>query len=127
MYRQTDAIWKRPYATPRRDPRPQSDAPPHRGRGGRVAGGEGFRALGVNAIARRTLALVFRRHIAALKANPETLEMMARETIERNELTSALAAMRETRSLAVMKALTDRFPVPRGVQRRPACAAIRNQ
>ena len=53
--------------------------------------------------------------------------MMARETIERNELTSALAAMRETRSLAVMKALTDRFPVPRGVQRRPACAAIRNQ
>jgi AcrR family transcriptional regulator len=58
------------------------------------------------------IALVFRRHVAALKARPETLEIMAWETIERNELTAALAAVRETRSLAVMKALTDRFPIP---------------
>ena len=39
---------------------------------------------------------------------------MGWETIERNELTSALAAVRETRSLAVMKTLTERFPVPAG-------------
>ena len=64
--------------------------------------------------ARDTLAgwigLVFRRHVAALKARPATLEIMAWETIERNELTAALAAVRETRSLAVMKAVTGRFP-----------------
>jgi len=68
--------------------------------------------------ARDTLAewigLVFRRHVAALKARPATLEIMAWETIERNELTSALAAVRETRSLAVMKTLTDRFQAPAG-------------
>jgi AcrR family transcriptional regulator len=128
---------------------------------GELLAEQGFRALGVNAIARRAradkaliyryfgglpellaayaeegdfwwkvedlvgahlrppardtlagwIALVFRRHVAALKARPETLEIMAWETIERNELTAALAAVRETRSLAVMKALTDRFPI----------------
>jgi AcrR family transcriptional regulator len=68
--------------------------------------------------ARDTLAewigLVFRRHVAALKARPATLEIMAWETIERNELTSALAAVREARSLAVMETLTDRFARPAG-------------
>jgi len=129
---------------------------------GELLAAEGFRALGINAIARRAradkaliyryfgglpellaayaeegdfwwkvddmlgaqlrppahdtlagwIALVFRRHVAALRARPETLEIMAWETIERNELTSALAAVRETRSLAVMQALTGRFAVP---------------
>ncbi len=106
---------------------------------GDLLAAEGFRALGINAIARRaradkaliyryfgglpellaayaeegdfwwkvedlvgahlrppardTLAgwigLVFRRHVAALRARPATLEIMAWETIERNELTAA--------------------------------------
>ena len=68
--------------------------------------------------ARDTLAgwigLVFRRHVAALKTRPATLEIMAWETIERNELTSALAAVREIRSQTVMKTLTDRFPARAG-------------
>jgi AcrR family transcriptional regulator len=131
---------------------------------GELLAEEGFRALGVNAIARRaradkaliyryfgglsqllaayaeegdfwwkvedmigahlpppphdTLAgwigLVFRRHVAGLKARPETLEIMAWETVERNELTAALAEVRENRSLTVMRALTDRFPAPSG-------------
>jgi hypothetical protein len=37
---------------------------------------------------------------------------MAWETVERNERTAALAAVRETRSLAVMKAPVGRFAVP---------------
>ncbi|HKN00712.1 MAG TPA: TetR/AcrR family transcriptional regulator [Candidatus Binataceae bacterium] len=132
---------------------------------GQLLAAEGFRALGINAIARRAradktliyryfgglpqllaayaeegdfwwkvedligphlpppaddtlagwIALVFRRHVAALKARPETLEIMAWETIERNELTAALADVREKRSLTVMKTLTDRFPVPSGL------------
>jgi hypothetical protein len=45
---------------------------------------------------------------------PATLEIMAWETIERNELTSALAALGEARSLAVMETLTDRFATPAG-------------
>jgi AcrR family transcriptional regulator len=131
---------------------------------GELLAAEGFRALGVNAIARRArvdktliyryfgglsqllaayaedgdfwwkvedmiggylpppardnlagwIGLVFRRHVAALKARPETLEIMAWETVERNELTAALAEVRETRSLIVMRALTDRFPAPAG-------------
>jgi hypothetical protein len=62
----------------------------------------------------RSIWLVFRRHLAALRARPETLEIMAWETVERNELTAALAAVRETRSLAVMKAPVGRFAVPAG-------------
>ncbi|MGO9604257.1 MAG: TetR/AcrR family transcriptional regulator [Candidatus Binataceae bacterium] len=129
---------------------------------GELLAAEGFRALGINAIARRaradkaliyryfgglpqllaayaeegdfwwkvediigphlappsedTLAgwigLVFRRHVDALKARPETIEIMAWETIERNNLTAALADVREKRSLTVMKVLTDRFEFP---------------
>jgi hypothetical protein len=37
---------------------------------------------------------------------------MAWETVERNERTAALAAVRKTRSLAVMKAPVGRFAVP---------------
>jgi hypothetical protein len=37
---------------------------------------------------------------------------MAWETVERNELAAALAAVRETRGLAVMKAPVGRFAVP---------------
>jgi hypothetical protein len=39
---------------------------------------------------------------------------MAWETVERNERTAALAAVRETRSLAVMKAPVGRFAVHAG-------------
>jgi len=69
------------------------------------------------------LGLVFRRHVAALRARPETIEIMAWETIERNELTAALAEVRERRSLTVMKMLTDRFPVPANLDV-PAVAAL---
>ena len=66
--------------------------------------------------ARDTLAswigLVFRRHVQALRARPETIEIMAWETIERNELTAALSEVREKRSLTVMKILMDRFQAP---------------
>ena len=61
------------------------------------------------------IGLVYRRHIAALRARPLTLEIMAWETIERNALTAALAEVREARSLSVMKVLTDRFPMPSGL------------
>jgi AcrR family transcriptional regulator len=61
------------------------------------------------------LPLLFRRHVAALRARPVTLEIMAWETIERNELTEALAAVRERRSLAVMHAIAGRCPPPAGV------------
>jgi AcrR family transcriptional regulator len=59
--------------------------------------------------------LVFRRHIAALRARPVTLEIMGWETVEPNELTAALSAVRERRSLAVMQDLIARFPPPPNV------------
>jgi AcrR family transcriptional regulator len=132
---------------------------------GDLLAGEGFRAVGINAVARRAgvdkvliyryfgalpellagyaeegdfwwrveevigpdlpapepetfaawLPLIFRRHVAALRARPVTIEIMAWETVERNELTAALAAVRERRSLAVMHALAARCPPPPGL------------
>ena len=129
---------------------------------GNVLAAEGFRGLGINAIAKRAGAdkvliyryfgdldgllaayaeesdfwwsvdeligpdlakpkrdtlpawfgLVFRRHIAALRARPVTLEIMGWETVEPNELTAALSTVRERRSLAVMENLLARFHPP---------------
>jgi AcrR family transcriptional regulator len=61
------------------------------------------------------IGLIFRRHVEALRARPATIEIMAWETIERNELTAALSEVRETRSLTVMKVLLDRFPISEGI------------
>jgi AcrR family transcriptional regulator len=58
------------------------------------------------------LPLLFRRHVAALRARPVTLEIMAWEAVVTNELTQALAAVRERRSLAVMHAVAVRCPPP---------------
>jgi AcrR family transcriptional regulator len=58
------------------------------------------------------IGLVFRRHIAALRSRPVTLEIMSWEIIEPNELTAALSAVRERRSLAVMEHLVARFRPP---------------
>jgi AcrR family transcriptional regulator len=132
---------------------------------GEVLAADGFRALGINAVARRAgadkvliyryfgalpallaayaedgdfwwrvheligpelppptessfaawLPLLFRRHAAALRARPVTLEIMAWETVESNELTEALAAVRERRSLQVMNEVAARCPPPAGV------------
>lgn len=56
------------------------------------------------------LGLLFRRHVAAMRARPVTIEIMGWEAIERNELTAALSDVREHRSLAVMKFVAARFP-----------------
>lgn len=61
------------------------------------------------------LELAFRRHVAWLKARPVTLEIMAWETIERNELTVALADVREQRGLAAMEQVMARFGLPAGL------------
>jgi AcrR family transcriptional regulator len=58
------------------------------------------------------MELAFRRHVAWLKARPVTLEIMAWEMIERNELTAALAAVRESRGLALMARIAARFSLP---------------
>jgi len=55
------------------------------------------------------MELAFRRHIAWLRARPVTLEIMAWETIETNELTQALSEVREARGLAIMERLAARF------------------
>lgn len=59
--------------------------------------------------------LVFRRHVAWLRARPVTLEIMGWETIERNELTQALADVREARGLEVMNRVASRFALPAGI------------
>jgi AcrR family transcriptional regulator len=58
------------------------------------------------------MELAFRRHVGWLKARPVTLEIMAWETVEQNELTAALAAVREARGLAIMQRIAARFDVP---------------
>ncbi len=45
------------------------------------------------------IADLFRRHMEALLARPQTLEILAWETVERNALTAALEDVREARSL----------------------------
>jgi AcrR family transcriptional regulator len=58
------------------------------------------------------MALALRRHVAWLRSRPVTLEIMAWETIERNELTAALARVREERGLAIMERIAARFAMP---------------
>ncbi len=54
--------------------------------------------------------LAARRHMEALLARPETLEILAWEMVERNALTVELERVREDRALAVMAHLQKRFP-----------------
>jgi len=61
------------------------------------------------------MALAMRRHVAWLKSRPITLEIMAWETIERNDLTAALSRVREERGLAIMRRVASRFEVPQGL------------
>ncbi|WP_022730038.1 TetR/AcrR family transcriptional regulator [Fodinicurvata sediminis] len=58
------------------------------------------------------LARIFERHVTFLRHHPVTLEVLAWETAERNELTIALESVREERSLALMRSLAARFEVP---------------
>lgn len=69
-------------------------------------------ARGRDAIA-SSLALVFRRHVAFLRAHPITMEVIAWEMHERNELTEALEGVREERSQQMMCRLADRLGVDR--------------
>jgi len=49
------------------------------------------------------LSLIFERHVDFLRHHPVTLEIIAWEMAERNELTIALEYVREQRSLELMK------------------------
>lgn len=55
------------------------------------------------------LALIFRRHAGFLRSHPVTLEVIAWEMSERNELTEALEAVRESRSIAAMRRIGEQF------------------
>lgn len=57
----------------------------------------------------RCLAVIFARHAAFLRAHPVTLEVIAWEIAERNELTEALESVRESRSQEMMRRLAARF------------------
>ena len=57
----------------------------------------------------RCLAAIFARHAAFLRAHPVTLEVIAWEIAERNELTEALESVREGRSQEMMRRLATRF------------------
>jgi AcrR family transcriptional regulator len=55
------------------------------------------------------LSLIFERHVEFLRLHPVTLEIIAWEMVDRNELTIALEYVREQRSLDLMKQLLARF------------------
>lgn len=55
------------------------------------------------------LTVLFRRHVEFLRRHPVTLEVLAWEMSDRNELTEALEAVRESRSVAVMRCVAERF------------------
>jgi AcrR family transcriptional regulator len=55
------------------------------------------------------LGIVFERHVAFLNHHPVTLEIIAWEMAERNDLTIALEYVREQRSLELMKRLLAQF------------------
>ncbi len=57
------------------------------------------------------LASVFRCHVAFLRSHPITLEVIAWELHDRNELTEALESVREARSQDMMRRLADRFGI----------------
>ena len=60
------------------------------------------------------LATVFARHAAFLRDHPVTLEVIAWEMSERNELTQGLESVRESRSQAMMCRLAARFAIEEG-------------
>jgi len=55
---------------------------------------------------------ILRRQTDALRARPETLEILAWETVERNELTAKLESVREETGLALIAAFSKRFGTP---------------
>lgn len=57
----------------------------------------------------RCLNIIFARHAAFLRAHPVTLEVIAWEIAQRNELTEALESVRESRSQEMMRRLAARF------------------
>lgn len=57
------------------------------------------------------LSVLFRRHVDFLRRHPVTLEVIAWEMSDRNELTEALEAVRESRSLAVVRRVAERFDI----------------
>jgi len=57
------------------------------------------------------LSVLLRRHIDFLRRHPVTLEVIAWEMSERNELTKALEAVRESRGLTVMRCVAERFEI----------------
>lgn len=61
------------------------------------------------------LELAMRRHVAWLKDRPVTLEIMAWEMVERNELTLALAEVREARGMEAMERVARRFALPQSL------------
>jgi AcrR family transcriptional regulator len=62
----------------------------------------------------RCLAVIFARHAAFLRAHPVTLEVIAWELAQRNELTEALESVRESRSHEMMRRLATRFDLEAG-------------
>jgi AcrR family transcriptional regulator len=58
------------------------------------------------------LELAMRRHVAWLKERPITLEIMAWEMVERNDLTIALSEVREARGMEAMERVARRFALP---------------
>lgn len=57
------------------------------------------------------LAAIFARHAAFLRAHPVTLEVIAWEIAQRNELTEALESVRESRGLEMMRRVAERFDI----------------
>lgn len=57
------------------------------------------------------VARLFERHVAFLRCHPVTLEILAWETAERNELTVALETVREQRGMAMMRGVAERFDI----------------
>jgi AcrR family transcriptional regulator len=57
------------------------------------------------------LSTIFARHAAFLRAHPVTLEVIAWELAQRNELTEALESVRESRSQEMMRRLAARFEI----------------
>ena len=59
------------------------------------------------------MALAMRRHVVWLKSRPITLEIMAWELTERNDLTAALSEVREKRGMAIMEQVVSRLDAPK--------------
>ena len=59
----------------------------------------------------KALTLVVERHAQFLRSHPVTLEVIAWEMSDRNELTVALETVREERSIELMQLLAERFGI----------------